>query len=131
MRIHLNITGYAPENILQAALRAAQRDGQISPDVIFDQLSTAGSRSHAASVDVHLVSLTGGKGTTHPRRPNSGTYGADGTADVYAATYDEWGWFLAHVFRADPTAKATYYGSADDFHATTGNAYRIPAQAAN
>ena len=67
----------------------------------------AGSRTRRYAADVHLVSWVGGKGTDHPYRSNSG----------WAATYDEWGWFLAHVFAADPSAIAGPYKGIDDFHA--------------
>jgi hypothetical protein len=40
-----------------------------------------------------------------------------------AASYDEWGWFLAALFRADPNAKAGPYKNEPDFHRKTEGAY--------
>lgn len=127
MRIHTNDRDTV--TVCSEALRAAAQAGQVARSVYFDKLTPGRSRTHQSAADVHLVSWSGGKGTTHPRRPNSGTYGANGDQDVYAATYDEWGWFLSHVFTADPTAKTTYYASAVDFHRQTKNAYRLPVPA--
>lgn len=123
MRIHTN-TAESTDLVASHALRAARDAGQVAQSVYFDKNNRHGSRTHASSADVHLVSWSGGPGTNHPRRPNTGVSG--GTGDDYAATYDEWGWFLAHIFAADPTAKTTYYVSANDFHSQTKDAYRLP-----
>lgn len=52
------------------------------------------------------------------------------TQDVPAATWDEWGIFLAEVYRRDDKADATYYSNAVDFHWQTGDRFRTltPAQ---
>jgi len=68
------------------------------------------------------VSLTG----TSPRRPNSGKYGA--TGDDHAATWDEWGMFLAYLYRVDDamvcgSAKHSVYADADDFHWRTAGRF--------
>lgn len=36
------------------------------------------------------------------RYSNSGT---DGAAPVWSATWHEWGWFIAEIFKADPGAR--------------------------
>lgn len=64
------------------------------------------------------VTLTGNSG----RRVNTGTSG--GHAEDHAATWDEWGIFLAHLFAVDPQARvggAKYpvYADAEEFHDVT------------
>lgn len=75
-----------------------------------------GSRSHVRSLE---VKLTG----TSTRRPND-----RGASDDYAATWDEWGMFLARMFAADPdmvagTVKNPIYACADHFRWSTGGRY--------
>jgi hypothetical protein len=70
-----------------------------------------GSRSRARAFN---VTLTG----TSPRRTNSGKRGA---GDEHAATWDEWGMFLAELFRRDPNAVApNAYESGEHFRWVTG-----------
>jgi len=71
-----------------------------------------GSRTHARAFEVSL------RGSSR-RRPNFW----DGS-DCYAATWDQWGIFLAHIFDADTDArcgsvKHPTYRDGDDFHAKT------------
>jgi formylmethanofuran dehydrogenase subunit B len=41
-----------------------------------------------------------------------------------AATWDEWGWFLAHLFEVDPRLTVPrVYADAWDFHRKTGGKY--------
>ena len=54
------------------------------------------------------------------RRPNTGSYGA---ADEYAATWDQWGVFIAHLFELDHSAEMTYYKDAGDFHYRTASRF--------
>ena len=121
MRIHTDAPDTAA--LCLVALTDAKAAGKISPDVEFDQLKRSNSRSHRSAADVHLVSYTGGKGTEHNHRPNSGTYGADGREDVWAATYDEWGWFLSYVYAADATAKTSADKTVEAFDARTEGKY--------
>ena len=72
-----------------------------------------GSRSRDHAFD---VSLTG----TSTRRPNSGQSGA---GDDYAATWDEWGMFFAHLYSVDPQMKCWAYDDADDFHFKTASRF--------
>jgi hypothetical protein len=69
------------------------------------------SRSHARRLTFYLVATPG-----YGRRwANSGHKGA-GTDK--AATYDEWGVFLAELFTRDPDAKAGHYVGAEGFQAS-------------
>jgi hypothetical protein len=85
--------------------------------------SQHGSHSRARSFD---VSLTG----TSTRRPNSGSRGAAWDSEEFAATWDEWGIFLAYLFRVDPhawvggTRKRPIYDGREDFHSATGGRFR-------
>lgn len=72
-----------------------------------------GSRSRRRAFE---FSLSG----TSSRRKNSGQWGA---GDDYAATWDEWGMFLAHLFAVDPGAHSRDYESADHYHWVTGGRF--------
>lgn len=79
---------------------------------------THGSRSRKRAFEVALR----GDGGRHKRRPNSGSYGA--AQGDFAATYDDWGYWLAELFRRDPNARVgSVYNGRDDFHARTAGAY--------
>lgn len=77
--------------------------------VTFTRLDLYGSRSREAAFDVILSGDSG-------RRQNFG--GPD-----EAASWDQWGIFLGHLFRLDPTLVTPYYGSADEFVWRTGNRF--------
>jgi len=77
----------------------------------FTRFALKGSRSRAQAFDVILT----GSST---RRQNFG--GPD-----MAATWDEWGIFLGHLFGLDPAMVAKdAYASAEHFHWATGGRYR-------
>lgn len=73
-----------------------------------------GSRSRDHAFEVRLTG-------TSPRRPNSGRSGA---GDEYAATWDEWGMFFAHLYEVDPEMKCWAYDDAEDFHFKTAARFR-------
>jgi hypothetical protein len=78
-----------------------------------------GSRTHSHAFNVTL------EGSSN-RRPNPGS-GQGGDPDARAATWEEWGMFLARVFAADPAARTTGgggYDGADDYHWQTGDRFR-------
>jgi hypothetical protein len=54
------------------------------------------------------------------RRPNGGSRGA---GDDYAATWDQWGVFLAVLFDADPNMVTPHYADAAEFHQRTSNRF--------
>jgi hypothetical protein len=88
--------------------------------VDLDGASVHGSRKRPHAFEVSLVVWDGGKGTSHPRRRNfSSSIGKEG----YAATYDEWGYWLAALYELDPMMIAGPYKSRSDFHAQTQCAY--------
>jgi hypothetical protein len=82
------------------------------------------SRSHKAGIEIVLRASPGKDRFGKTRRnPNSGTSGAYNDYEK-AATYDEWGIFMAKLFELEPTASfGRTYKDADDFHASTKGAY--------
>lgn len=113
-----------------AALRAVKADGQMAEDVMFMQLDAEGSRTHERGFKVQLGTYDPGSGPGKSRHfKNSGQYGA---SRVWAATYDEWGYFIAEVFRRDPGASFGPYKCLADLHAvwTADAARKRAAEAA-
>lgn len=79
------------------------------------------SRDHAFSVKLEGESR---------RRPNGGASGK-GYASGYAATWDQWGVFLAILFDVDPgafcgNAKRPTYADRDDFNHKTSHRFTSP-----
>lgn len=72
-------------------------------------LTSHGSRKRDRAYNVTL------RGESR-RRPNSGKGGA---GDDYAATWDQWGVFLAVLFATDPDMVTPYYADAEEFHHRT------------
>jgi hypothetical protein len=104
--------------------RALADAGLIADGVFLDGLMIHGSRSRAHGFEVRLAAMPGRDRNGKARRaPNSGTRGS--LAGVKAATYDEWGYWLAELYDRDPDAIAGYYKGRDHFHRTTRDAYRI------
>lgn len=70
-----------------------------------------GSRSHGSAFE---FSMSG-----------SGTWGGQwGSQDYKAATWDEWGIVLNHLFTVDPTTKCRAYENALHFHWTTSDRFK-------
>lgn len=120
MKIHTSLN--YPD--MQAALNEAIAAGQVERGVYFDKLDVKGSRTHPRGIDVHLAIDTKTAGSKR-RRPNPGTGGFGGFTeyDPWAATWDEWGWFLARVFDAAPNARTAYDADATAFHARTAGKF--------
>ncbi len=99
-----------------------------TPSGVYAEIKSDGaSRTHRRRFDVGLCVLEGGKGTSHPYRRNTGQWGAeDGfyPAIQWAASYDEWGEWLAALFEVDPGMIAGQYKGRDDFHRQTEGKYR-------
>jgi len=109
MRIHTDILTVS--DIYAAAAHAGGGDYRTSPVMV--DVTEHGSRSRARAFN---VKLTG----TSTRRPNPGQGGH--TGDTYAATWDEWGMFLAELFRRDGAATIpnVYPGMGDFEYQTNG-----------
>lgn len=104
MRIHTDAT---LTTIVNAA-RIARVDLVVSTE--------HGSRSRARAFEVKLEGVS-------RRRPNGGSSGA---GSGFAATWDQWGVFLAHLFEVDPTAKCWAYDGAEDFANKTADRFGAP-----
>jgi hypothetical protein len=119
MKFHTSLT----ETEVRACLERAKSDGDMPADVEFDVFGTAGSRTHPRAYEIHLA--TSQRDTRADGKTRSSSPLAGGNGLRYAATYDEWGYFLAEFFAADPAAKAGPYKSKADFHARTQYAYAM------
>lgn len=71
----------------------------------------AGSRSHDRAYEIRLT----GSSKCAPRN----------MPGEKAATYDEWGHFIARLFAIEPGAKIGHYKDAADFHEKTKNAFQL------
>ena len=109
MRFHFpdyNPTGsYAAEgqaHPLSAAHRAlaeCQKAGTIAEHVSFKTCDTRGRRGTGIALEIQLEATRRDRGR---RAGNTGSYGAStgyGGDGLYAATYDEWGFFIAALYR--------------------------------
>ena len=102
MRIHAN-------TLTTSEIYKAARIARVE----IEHLTEHGSRKRAHAFEVKL------SGESRRRPNNNGAHG-----DVFAATWDQWGVFLACLFDADneitiPTA----YVDVDTFHARTSNRF--------
>jgi hypothetical protein len=123
MRIHLNTDRAAAEAVIRHALITAKGAGRVAGHVYFDKLTTGNSRSHTTAADVHLFANCGdGKCPAGHRYANTGMAGAD--SSMRAASYDDWGWFLAELFDAHPDAKAGPYKGIDGFRTLAGRGHK-------
>lgn len=112
---------------IEAALMQCKLDGKVNSFVRFETFDVKGSRSRQNGYEIQL----GWYGTKIPgdgrRWKNSGNYGADSERNgngVYAATYDEWGWFIAELYRLDGNLVFGHYKDRATFNSMTKNAYR-------
>lgn len=118
MKLHSDVHNYSS---ISRALLDAQNRGQVAADVHMVIFVPVRSRSHRYGFEIQLGTYNKTSGPANSRHyKNSGTYGA---SNIYAATYDEWGWFLAEVFAQDPDAIFGPYKGRDDFNTRTHDAY--------
>jgi hypothetical protein len=121
MKLHTKLT----KDEIRQALFHVQYDGpvpSVSGDVQFVRFDPEPSRSHPFGYHIRLGSynpwLAGGK-----RRHRLNFWPDD---SAYAASYDEWGYFIAELFELDPDAKFGYYKGRDDFDSQTNWKFCIP-----
>lgn len=132
MKLHTDTLTYA--DVLHALNRAIE-SGNVARDVYFDNLESQGSRTHAYGFKFHLAAESRYSGPSASRRfCNTGKRGAGWEYEqLFAATYDEWGWFLAEIFTADPNALVTganRYDGLVGFNTATENGYVLTVDAA-
>ena len=127
MRIHFTQNPREDaRDIARAALVGCQIAGTVAGHVGFKTLTVhRGGNGFVYALEIQL------EGTVRDRGRRLGNSGSYGTGDNYTATYDEWGFFLAALYRMDEGARcapnfkhgtALYYDAAD-FHEKTGRTY--------
>jgi hypothetical protein len=104
------------------ALREEKQAGRIAPHVHFKLIREFTPRGGGIATEVQLEAYERDRGR---RYGNAGSYGA---GSDYAATYDEWGWFLQHLYDETPTMLAgspayPAYKDREDYIAKTGMSY--------
>lgn len=123
MRIHTSI---AEATDIFVALGSQINLGRIASHVSFKILERHGSRSHHHGWEIQLEAFERDNGR---RAGNSGSYGAlRPEHDGYAATFDEWGWLIAALYKLDAdmvvgTPKYPVYRDAAHFHEQTAWTY--------
>jgi len=114
--------------VLHVALRYCKARGLIHQGVYAPVNEIVGSRSRAGALRFKLQADMHTPGRRHV---NAGTAKYVDRHDLpWAATYDEWGWVLAYLFRDDPHGHCGTgrYASEADFHHQTHDAYRLPRE---
>lgn len=113
------------DKITERDIYVALRDPRIASDVHPVTLETGRSQSRRYRYEIQLGTYDQTSGPTKSRHyKNSGTSGA---SNVWAATYAEWGWFIARLFAIDPEATFGPYKGQDSFNAQTDNAFVLDA----
>ncbi len=100
MRIHFHVNN-------QDTLKAIS-NAQKTSSVTLEKCSKHGSRSHRLAYEIVLSGES-------PHKSGSAEF-----AQEQAATWDQWGIFLAVLYSVDPYAKSWAYSDATDFHHKTG-----------
>jgi hypothetical protein len=115
MRLHTDKLTYVD------ILRALTASWETSPDgggFHADVVDPKGSRTRDHAFEIALV----GFGSRHKRARawGQGSYGkGDQSNAPRAATYDDWGYFIAQIFEADPNAVFGPYKGQQDFNRQT------------
>lgn len=117
MRLHTNKLTWQD---ISKALQTAKQSGNVASHIHFESQSEHGSRSHARAFEIQLGTYSKLPGDKR-RYKNSGQYGA---SNVYAATYDEWGYFIKELFVLDPELVFGHYKSQADFNNQTKHVYK-------
>ena len=119
MKVHTSLT-------LSQIYRLMDADDRLR-DVLAN-VEQVGSRTHANGFHIKLYSYlpTSSVNGAKRKRPMGHRLGDT----EYAATFDEWGYWFAALFEADPTARCggtvalPEYANREHFHERTSNAYR-------
>jgi hypothetical protein len=137
MRLHTDL----PQTEVARALHCAKLKGYITADVELMAFSVHQSRTRPHGYEISLGTYDKhslppgyrdqrGKVMRVRKYANGGDvgasseyYGREGAR--YAATWDEWGWFMAEIFCADADARFGPYKNSAHFHRLTENRYRL------
>jgi hypothetical protein len=138
MKLHTTLTSME----VSQALDRVKRLDLVTPDVHFIQLDGTGSRSRPRGYEIQLGtydknSLPEGYTDQNGRPVKTRHFkskGDDGAStgwyepDIYAASWHEWGWFMAEIFREDPDAiwgsKSWGYHGVKDFNEKTKDVFK-------
>lgn len=120
MKLHSDILDRA--TVLQA-MNTARRLGRVTRDIELITLEPQGSRSRKHGFKIQLGTYDQSSGPTKSRHLAGGQHGAIHDMQVWAATYDEWGWFIAELFAIDPDALFGPYKGLQSFNEQTGFKY--------
>jgi hypothetical protein len=112
MKLHSDILN---RDSINRAMDNAKAAGDVARHVHFYIFEESRSRKRANGFEIQLGTYTKVPGDKRGHK-NSGNGGA---SSVYAATYDEWGWFIAELFRMDPDAIFGNYKGLKDFDGQT------------
>lgn len=100
---------------IYSSLTQVKKLGLVSNHVYFYIDDERGSRKRTRAWEIQLGTDVKIKGDKRGYK-NSGKYGAD---TIYAATYDEWGWYIAALFEKDPDLIFGTYKGVDDYNRQT------------
>jgi hypothetical protein len=119
MKLHTTLS----REQIRTALRYAKIQDTVGTDIVISRIDSAVSRSHSHAYELMLGSCQKHRPDGKCRRVRvNGAY----DWERYAATWDEWGWFIAQIMKMDPHAKFGPYRNSHHFHEMTKGAYRLP-----
>jgi hypothetical protein len=101
---------------IREAFTSQYRSGNIVGGIEFITLEERGSRTRANGFEIRLGSEYADG--IHKRKTND-------NSGNYAATYDEWGWFISELFAKDPDAVFGNYKGLADFDVQTSYKYGV------
>jgi hypothetical protein len=128
MRLHTKLS----RKDITEALNQASYKRHISWTVVFDPMEEHKSTTHPRAFEIQLGSEFGGNlpdyyvnryGKRQKARRTRNI--SVSTAYKFSATWEEWGWFIAEIYKRDINArwggvKRPIYSSYGDFHSKTG-----------
>jgi hypothetical protein len=103
MKIHSNILSEV--HVMNAARKARDNGADID---VYD-LSSHGSRKRNSRIDFYAKSENGKHASAH------GGWGGSGNTTVRAASWSDYGYLMAELFRIDPNAIIGQYDGLDSF----------------
>lgn len=111
MKLHTALT----HGDVTRALGDVKKAGHVADDVFFVQHDVERSMSRPHGYKIQLGTYDKTSGPTRSRHYKNS--GGSGAGDVWAATYDEWGYFIERVFELDPSAIFGKYRSMGELYA--------------
>ena len=126
MKLHTKLSSHD----VYDSMAVTKARGLMTKDVKFTQFIEQPSRSHPNGFLIQLGTHDKRSGPKNSRYyKNTGKRGANSGRyegyPMWAATYDEWGWFIADIFDRDPDAKFGHYTSQKRFNELTNNKYQL------